>query len=98
MAEAVRIARASDPKHIAKRKNYALLSKYGLDFIDQPLSPRMMSILNQIDSGNRLTEVDFVWLTTVAKAYYTEKLRVAYHLREAEFFAGEYHRTCSDAK
>ncbi|MEF8723403.1 MAG: hypothetical protein V5B30_12635 [Candidatus Accumulibacter delftensis] len=91
--EAARIARERDPKYIAETKHYALLSKYGLGFMDQSLPPRMMSILNQIDSGSRLTAVDSAWLTTVAKAYYTEELRVAYHLREAKFFAAEYDRT-----
>lgn len=92
-AEAARIARASDPKYIAKMKAQALRSKYGMDYIDQPLYQRMMDILKRVDSGNRLGEDDFVWLTTAAKQHFTEELRQAYHLREAEFFAGEYNRT-----
>lgn len=92
-AEAARFARESDPKHIAKMKSQTLRSKYGMDYIDQPLYPRMMDILKHIDSGSRLAEDDFVWLSTAAKEHFTEVLRRAYHLREAEFFADEYRRT-----
>jgi len=92
-AEAARIARESDPKYIAKMKSQALRSKYGMDYIDQSLFRRMMDILKRIDSGNRLADDDFVWLDTKAKDYFTEKLRQAYHLREAEFFANEFRRT-----
>lgn len=53
----------------------------------------MMDILKHIDSGSRLAEDDFVWLSTAAKEHFTEVLRRAYHLREAEFFADEYRRT-----
>lgn len=93
MAEAARIARESDPKYIAKMKSQALRRKYGLDFIGQPLFPRMMDILTRIDAGNRLAEDDVVWLNTVAKEYFSEVLQKVYHLREAEFYAGEYRRT-----
>lgn len=92
-AEAARIARESDPKYIAKMKSQALRRKYGMDYIDQPLFPRMMDILHHIDSGNRLAEDDFVWLTSVARDFFSEELQKAYHLHEAEFFAGEYRRT-----
>lgn len=92
-AELARKARESDPKYIARMKSRALRSKYGMDFIDQPLFARMMDILMRIDSGSRLTGDDYVWLTTVAKGHFTEALQEAYHLHEAVFFAGEYRRT-----
>jgi len=92
-AEAARIARESDPKYIAQMKPQALRRKYGMDHIDQPLYQPMMDILKRVDSGNRLAEDDFVWLNTAAKQHFTAELRQAYHLREAEFFASEYHRT-----
>lgn len=92
-AEAARIARESDPRYIAKMKSQALRRKYGMDFIDQPLFSRMMDTLKRIDSGKRLAEDDFVWLTTAAKEHFTEELQQAYHLLEAEFYAGEYRRT-----
>jgi len=92
-AEAARIVRESDPKYIAKMKSQALRSKYGMDYIDPPLFPRMMTILKCVDSGGRLAENDVVWLKTVAQEYFTEELQEAFHLREAEFFTGEYRRT-----
>lgn len=92
-AEAARVARESDPKYIAKMKSQVLRRKYGMDFVEQPLFARMMDILKQIDAGNRLAEDDFVWLTTVAREYFSEELQKAYHLREAEFYAGEFRRT-----
>lgn len=91
--EVDRIARESDPKYIAKMKSQALRRKYGMDYIDQTLFTGLMNILKCIDSGSRLAEDDFVWLTTTAKEHFTEGLRKAYHLREAEFFAGEYSQT-----
>ncbi len=92
-AEAARIARESDPKYIAKKKSQALRDKYGMDYIDQPMFPRLMAILKGVDSGNRLAENDVVWLKTEAEEYFTDELQEAYHLREAEFYAGEYRRT-----
>jgi hypothetical protein len=92
-AEAARIARESDPKYIAKKKSEALRDKYGIGYIDQTLFPRMMAILKGVDSGNRLAEDDVVWLKTEAEEYFTDELQEAYHLHEAEFYAGEYRRT-----
>lgn len=92
-AEAARIARESDPKFIAKKKSQALRDKYGMGYIDQPQYPRVMAILKSVDSGNRLAEDDVVWLKTEAEEYFTDELQEAYHLREAEFYAGEYRQT-----
>lgn len=92
-AEAARIARESDPKYIAKKKSQALRDKYGMGYIDQPLFPRLMAILKGADSGNRLAQDDVVWLKTEAEEYFTDELQEVYHLREAEFYAGEYRRT-----
>jgi hypothetical protein len=85
-AEVARIARESDPAYILRRK-------YGISAIPQSLLPRMMDILQNIDSGNRLADDDFVWLNTEAHEHFTEKLRKTYHLREAEFCVNEYRRT-----
>lgn len=92
-AEAARIAHESDPKYIARKKSQALRDKYRMGYIDQPLFPRMMAILKGVDSGNRLAEDDVVWLKTEAEVCFTDELQEAYHLREAEFYAGEYRRT-----
>ena len=85
-AEAARIAFENDPANILRRK-------YGVSAIDQSLLPRMMGILQNIDAGSRMADDDFVWLDTEVKRHFTEELRKAYHLREAEFCASEYHRT-----
>jgi len=92
-AELARKARESDPKYIAKVKNQELRRRYGMDFIDEPLFARMMNILKCIDSGSRLTDDDYVWLSTTAQGHFTKELEAAYYLREAEFFADKYHDT-----
>ena len=84
-AEVARIARESDPAYILRRK-------YGIFAIDQSLLPRMMDILQNIDSGNRLADDDFVWLNTEVQQHFTEELWKTYHLREAEFCSNEYRR------
>lgn len=92
--EAVRRARESDPKYIAKQKNQALRARYGLDeFIEQDCFAQLMDILRRIDGGNRLTDEDVVWLTTKGQDYYSYELQIAHHAREAQFHAGEYERT-----
>lgn len=92
-AKAAREALESDPRYIAKMKSRALRSKYGMDFIDQRALPGVMAILEKVDSGRRLAEDEYVWLTTVAKEHFTAALESAYHQREADFFAGEFNRT-----
>jgi hypothetical protein len=51
------LVRESDPAYILRRK-------YGIFAIAQSLLPQMMDILQNIDSGNRLSDDDFVWLNT----------------------------------
>ncbi|MCQ4277760.1 hypothetical protein NA643_01545 [Pseudomonas stutzeri] len=85
-AEAALIARESDPAYILRKK-------YGVLAIAQPLLPRLMDILQNIDAGNRLTDDDFVWLNTEGQVHFTEKLRKTHYLREAEFCGNEYRRT-----
>ena len=92
-AENARIARERDPKHLVKMQMQALCKKYDIDSFHQPLPRRVGEILQRIDAGNRLTEDDFVWLTTAGKKHFTEPLKKAYHCREAEFCASEYRRT-----
>jgi len=85
-AEAALIARESDPAYILRKK-------YGILAIAQPLLPRLMGILQNLDAGKRLTDEDFVWLNTEGQVHFTEKLRKTHHLREAEFCGNEYRRT-----
>lgn len=92
--EAARLARECDPKYIARMKNRALRSRYGIDvFVEQNHFPRLMDILWRFDDGNRLTDDDVLWLTTEGQDYYSEILQAAFHEREAEFYASEYRRT-----
>lgn len=92
--EAERLARDSDPKHIAKMKNRALRERYGIDlFIEEKHFRQLMNILHRFDGGNRLSDDDVLWLTTEGRDYFSEILQVAFHAREAEFYAGEYKRT-----
>jgi len=92
--ERERQRRESDPKYTAKIKNQQLRARYGLDhFIEKQLFARLMAILRRLDSGNRLSDEDILWLTTDGEYYYTESLQMAFHEREAEFYAAEYKRT-----
>lgn len=85
-AEAALIARESDPAYILRKK-------YGVLAIAQPLFPRLMDILKNIDAGNPLTDDDFVWLNAEGHVHFTEKLQKTHYLREAEFCSNEYRRT-----
>jgi|GEM_PF-273157 len=85
--EAARIALERDPAYILRKK-------YGIvDNSEQPSVLRLMDVLQNIDAGNRIAELDYVWLNTDGKRYFTIELEEAYHLREAEFYASEYMRT-----
>lgn len=93
-AEAARLARESDPKYIARIKNKELRDRYGVDTsIEQHCFGRLMSILRNVDARRRLSQEDFVWLSSVGEDYFSDELRAAYHQLEAEFFAGEYNKT-----
>lgn len=92
-AEAARIARESDPDYIAMLQAQALCKQYGIDLNGRSPPQQLTMILRNMDSGNRLPEVDLAWLKTAGKEYFTEKLQKAYHQKEAEFFASEYRRT-----
>lgn len=93
-AEADRLARERDPKYIAKIKNRQLRDRYGIDtFVEEHCFSRLMSILKKVDSDQRLSEEDFVWLSTLGEIYFSDELRAAYHRLEAAFFASEFTRT-----
>ncbi|MEJ8850455.1 hypothetical protein [Variovorax rhizosphaerae] len=92
-AKAAREALENDPKYIAKMKSRALRAKYGMHFIDQRAYPRLMAILEKVDSGRRMAEDDYIWLTTVAQEHFTAALESAFHQLEAEFFAEKFKRT-----
>ena len=92
--EAARQIRESDPKYIAKIKNRELRNRYGLNhFVEEQCFSRLMAILRTADAGRRLSEDDFVWLSSVGEDYFSNELRVAYHRLEAEFFVSEFKKT-----
>lgn len=94
LALAAQRARESDPTYRARIKNQELRARYGIyDFVEPRYFGRLMSILKRVDADQRLGEEDSVWLSTVGKDYFTDKLRIAYHRLEAEFFASEFHKT-----
>lgn len=93
-AEAVRLARESDPKYIAKIKNKKLRIRYGIDyFVEQHCFGKLMKILKNVDANERLSQEDFVWLSSVGEFYFTDQLRTAYHRLEADFFSCEFKKT-----
>jgi len=93
-AEAARLARESDPKYIAKIKNQKLRVRYGIDyFVEQHCFTRLMIILKKVDTEERLSQEDFVWLSSVGEDYLSDQLRTAYHRLEADFFASEFKKT-----
>ena len=93
-AEVARLARERDPKYIAKIKNRQLRDRYGIDtFVEEECFGRLMSILKKVDVDQRLSEEDFLWLSTVGEPYFSVELRAAYHRLEATFFASEFIRT-----
>ena len=93
-AEAARLARERDPKYIAKIKQRELRARYGIAmYVEQDCLSRLMEILKRVDAGQRLSEEDFVWLSSAGEDYFTDELRAAYHRLEADFFAGEFKKT-----
>ena len=93
-ADEARLIRERDPQYIAKIQNQELRTRFRIDaFVKPHVLDRLMSILKGIDSGQRLGENDYVWLSSVAEEYFSRALRIAYHKLEANFFVSEYGKT-----
>jgi hypothetical protein len=93
-AEAARRARESDPKYIAEIQSKKLLARYGIAASVEPRCfARLMTILRYVDTDQRLSQDDFVWLSSLGENYFSNRLRAAYHRLEAEFFANEFKKT-----
>jgi hypothetical protein len=93
-AESARLARERDPRYVAQIKQRELRARYGIDtYVDQDCFSRLMAILKRVDAGQRLSEEDFVWLSTAGEDYFTDELRAAYHRLEADFFATDFKKT-----
>ena len=94
-AAAAKRAFDNDPKNIAKAKQLKLRHKYGFyDFAEKANFQRIVDILNRVDSGERLSKEDVVWLSTTGDEnyhdYFTDELQEGYHRNEAEFHANEF--------
>lgn len=90
-----RLARERDPKYVKKMEDLKLRARYELDqFIEEDCFLRLMAVLHRVDSSrNRFTDEDNLWLKTKGRDYFSEPLKTAFHLREAEFFADEFRST-----
>lgn len=81
----------SPPVNKNKEKQDQLRRKYDLSyFIQRDFFPKVMEILRRVDSGERLSDQEIIWLSTEAEEYYTEELKEAYHRNEAVFYAGQF--------
>lgn len=81
----------SDSRSIAKFKQSKLREKYELgQYIEKSDFLKLMDILRRVDSGQRLTDDDFLWLKIDGDCYFTPKLREKYHSNEAEFYANDF--------
>lgn len=75
-----------DPKYIAQKRSKALLEKYGVDgSVKKDHLDHLLGILNKLEAGQRLVE-DEVWLKSIGKDYFKEKLKYKFHAIEAEFY------------
>jgi hypothetical protein len=93
-AKAAQQALERDPKYLAKMRNKKLRACYDLDqFIERDCFAPLMNILRRVDAGKRLSEKDLLWLSTDGEDYYSEKLKAAYHLIEAEFYHGQFKKS-----
>ena len=76
------------------RDTQQLLAHYGFDrFLAPRCRDRLVAILRTVDSGQRISEEDVVWLFSQGREYFSSALRDAYHRLEAGFFAGEFTKT-----
>lgn len=79
-----RIARESDPRYIAKMRNRALRSQFGLDgHIDETHFHKVMGLLRKLDAGTRLSDVETLWLQSEGRGYQTREVLTAHHRLEA---------------
>lgn len=86
-----KIAFDKDPKNIAKAKQRRLKDKYGICvYIEDGDFAKLMDILRIVDNGIRLSEDQFLWLSTESELYFTEELKKAHHFNEAKFFEKQY--------
>ncbi|CAK8715870.1 MAG: hypothetical protein CDV28_10610 [Candidatus Electronema aureum] len=90
-AEAERLALENDPVNIARKAQDKLMEKYGIYCWRTTVTvhfDKLIDMLQRLDSGYRLLEVDIAWLSTTG--YYSKPLKRRYHKNEAAFYAEEF--------
>ncbi|NYT63940.1 hypothetical protein H0A66_16605 [Alcaligenaceae bacterium] len=92
-AERARKIRESDPEYIAKMRRQALLSKYQISCVNQPVLTQIIDILNCIEFGKRLAKSQVIWLKATVRHQHFTKVLEAYHRIEAEYFSKKYRRS-----
>jgi hypothetical protein len=88
----------NDSRKKAKSRQLKLRQKYGLSrYIKKDDFAKLMNILHLINNGERLSEEDFVWLSTERvefnEGYFTEELKKGYHRNEAKFYAKKFEKS-----
>jgi hypothetical protein len=86
-------AQKNDPAYRRRQEDKKLKARYGLDFVEPEVYPRLMKLIRRVDAGQRLLAEDVVWLSTQADGCWTPELRKAHHRLEAEASTTEWHRT-----
>ncbi|WP_151823164.1 hypothetical protein [Acinetobacter oleivorans] len=87
----------SDPKYIERQNEKNLIKKYDIYFyeiVDKHRS-KLVKILKLLDSNQRLSEQDAVWLNSEGRQYFTDELKIKFHRVEADFYINEYNTTKS---
>ncbi len=82
----------------AKRHSSELRRTYGFDeFIKRENFQKLMRLLHNLDKGERISDKDFIWLSTQGddnyECYLTTEVKVCYHRIEAEYLSAEFKRT-----
>ena len=91
--EAARRAREGDPDVIAVVNAHKLRKRFGFTVIEEADVATLMDIVRSIDSGQRMSEVAFAWLSSTGKRYFTQVLQKAYHRLEAQHFSSQFVKT-----
>ncbi len=87
----------SDPKYIERQNEKNLIKKYDIylyEIVDKHRS-KLVKILKLLDSNQRLSEQDAVWLNSEGRQFFTDELKIKFHRVEADFYINEYKTTKS---
>lgn len=76
-------AMANDPVLRRKREAKELRKRFGVGYVECEDYRRVMALLRQVATGQRLTVEDLAWLKTEADYCWTDELQRAWHALEA---------------